>query len=663
MKKIFPLISIFLVIILGYFLYLNLQREEISSQPMGEITTGGIIQNEWPMFRYDLKRTGYLPSKTSIKIKNYSEIWAYAGSTPPEIGCWGLIDENESDISFDTSPAIGDLNGDGKLEVVIGFKDMVHYGDGTENWADLIRVFSLEGKGNNEAEIVWDYEVRGLIRSSPTLTDLNQDGNLEIVVGSDDHNIYALTHDGKLLWTYETEGIVRSSPALADINQDGNLEIVIGSDDHNIYALTHDGKLLWTYETQGIVRSSPALTDLNQDGNLEIVVGSDDHNIYALTHDGKLLWSYATGGIVRSSPAIANINGDENLEIVVGSDDHNIYALTHDGKLLWTYETEGIVRSSPALADINNDGHLEIVIGSADGNVYFLTSEGALSNFKIYGCCSLPKKGLYETKEPFYSTPAISSIVSDNETFHLVVISSKENKLYLSTSRYLMVIREIYYGIDTILTSSVGTISNEREILYTVETINGKDWVVSSSSYLLIDGNNLKLGVLPCNVDPLPSFDFTLKQINSGDFYRNMKFSMKYQGGNVKLKITNEADTNIQIFGITGIIDSEIMPLTENKNLTWLYRCIFDMVDCSSRAYHESTTHYIKRNETKEIEIPIKEEPSAMVFGVMRDLIFTDCSTEECTKFDEDFFKGKESCLKNLWFIKIKRPESGWENG
>jgi outer membrane protein assembly factor BamB len=77
---------------------------------------------------------------------------------------------------------------------------------------------------------------------------------------------------------------VRSSPALGDIDNDGKLEVVVGSDDHKIYALNgENGSLLWSYSTGYFVRSSPSLGDIDNDGKLEVVVGSGDGNVYALS--------------------------------------------------------------------------------------------------------------------------------------------------------------------------------------------------------------------------------------------------------------------------------------------------------------------------------------------------------------------------------------------
>ncbi len=84
----------------------------------------------------------------------------------------------------------------------------------------------------------WSYAAGDKIESSPALGDIDGDGHLEVVVGCRDGLVYALNgEDGSFLWSYTTGGQVKSSPALGDIDDDGNLEVVVGSADFSVYAL------------------------------------------------------------------------------------------------------------------------------------------------------------------------------------------------------------------------------------------------------------------------------------------------------------------------------------------------------------------------------------------------------------------------------------------
>jgi outer membrane protein assembly factor BamB len=82
---------------------------------------------------------------------------------------------------------------------------------------------------------------------------------------------------------------VESSPNVA------NGIVYVGSDDHNVYALSAmNGTKIWSYMTGGIV-TSPVVA------NGIVYVGSGDHNVYALSAmNGTKIWSYMTGGVVTS---------------------------------------------------------------------------------------------------------------------------------------------------------------------------------------------------------------------------------------------------------------------------------------------------------------------------------------------------------------------------
>ena len=67
--------------------------------------------------------------------------------------------------------------------------------------------------------------------SSPALGDLDGDGSLEVVVASSDYKVYAWHHDGTPVvgWPQAPGYVFESSPALGGLDGDGHLEVVVGS--------------------------------------------------------------------------------------------------------------------------------------------------------------------------------------------------------------------------------------------------------------------------------------------------------------------------------------------------------------------------------------------------------------------------------------------------
>jgi len=93
-----------------------------------------------------------------------------------------------------------------------------------------------------EPEVLWKFQTGSYIYSSPAVADIDGDGKLEIVFGSRDDRLYAINgEDGTELWKFQTGYDIYSSPAVADIDGDGKLEIVFGSEDNRLYALKTPG--------------------------------------------------------------------------------------------------------------------------------------------------------------------------------------------------------------------------------------------------------------------------------------------------------------------------------------------------------------------------------------------------------------------------------------
>lgn len=294
------------------------------------------------------------------------------------------------------TPAIGDIDGDGDLEIVYLGIDRFMY------------AWHHDGRLVNGWPI--NLPVDGGL-SSPALGDLDLDGLPEIVVGTmspptpdrswQEATLWAVNGDATPVpgFPVRAEQILLSSPALGDIDRDGRLEIVIASGygtsgrQNLVYAWNHDGTPVqgWPVEAVGasVVMAPPALGDIDNDGEIEIVVGCGNgyepnscDKLYAWNPDGTPVNGFPMTLSSRMnypqpytsmpySPILADIDGDGTIEILMGR--LGDWAITIVDPLQSTYEwtshqTPGGLLASPVVDDIDGDGLLETIIGGIDYN-------------------------------------------------------------------------------------------------------------------------------------------------------------------------------------------------------------------------------------------------------------------------------------------------------
>jgi len=247
--------------------------------------------------------------------------------------------------------ALADIDGNGTDDVVIGggSDGMLYAVDGTAT--------ALPGWPVSLGVDDW-------LTSSPAVGDLDGDGVLEIVAVSMKGYVYVRRPDGSafgpswLAYNPQSESYaVCSSPSLSDLDGDGHLEIVVGSSDQRVYAWRWDGSPVagWpTGLTGKTIHSSPALGDLNGDGLMEVVVANTGGLIYAWNVSAEVVpgWPMGIGGS-GSSPVIVDLDQDGDVEVAVGSADGKMYVWDCDAPYDSEYVGWGQFHHDPARTGVH----------------------------------------------------------------------------------------------------------------------------------------------------------------------------------------------------------------------------------------------------------------------------------------------------------------------
>ena len=272
-------------------------------------------------------------------------------------------------------PAIDDLDGDGKLEVVAV---------GRGNW---VHCFNVVG---GKPVLKWKVTPDAGSDNSPTIMDINKDGKKEVIFATGGVGwIYVLNHDGSERWKFQMVTGTNSGPTAWDVDKDGDVEIIVPCQDGKIvYCISSSGVEKWRYTLGNEPgQSTAAIGDIDKDGEYEILVMvPDELKLYCLTFYGTDKWTFnldptaAQTGWVSESPSIGDIDGDGFLETFVsdvglgakGLTLH-LYCVDYNGKTKWTAQA---VAFTSLIGDFTGDGKMDLIGGRGTTQLFSIDSKG-----------------------------------------------------------------------------------------------------------------------------------------------------------------------------------------------------------------------------------------------------------------------------------------------
>ncbi|MCP4696265.1 MAG: hypothetical protein GY862_05395 [Gammaproteobacteria bacterium] len=318
-------------------------------------------------------------------------------------------------------PFLADMDNDGDLDAFIGADITVYYYENTGNAGGA--VFTKRTDTANPLGGVF-LEAGGSI---PFLADIDNDGDLDAFIGAFDGKVHYYKNTASMGGMFFTERTDTANPlagveigfnyvpSLADMDNDGDLDAFIGTNDGTVYYYENTGNAdgpVFTQRTNtgnplgGIdvgSDSAPFLADMNNDGDLDVFIGfltyfenpvryyENMGNATEPVFPQRMGTVNPLAGLDAYASFLADMDNDGDLDAFIrrfntlryyentGNATRAVFTKhTDTANFLGGMEDVDSYRA-PFLADMERDGDLDAFIGAKDGMVYYYENTGSAS--------------------------------------------------------------------------------------------------------------------------------------------------------------------------------------------------------------------------------------------------------------------------------------------
>ncbi len=283
--------------------------------------------------------------------------------------------------------ALGDVDGDGDLDLIVGRTD------------EQTRLYRNDGEGLFTDVTAGRLPAAVLTTAAVAFGDIDGDGDLDLALGNRNGAVVLYRNDGTGTFADVSATLLPGGTfactalAFGDLDNDGDLDLLLANQNRQSQLLVNNGAGAFSEQTAprlpalSVPATSVVLGDLDNDGDLDVVLGTSLYfpapQLRVLRNNNGVFADVTASTCplttdITTSLALGDVDGDGDLDLILGNTRFT-YQFTpnpqtrlyrNDGTGVFTDATLGRIpsdgdqTSAVALHDIDGDGDLDLVIGN-----------------------------------------------------------------------------------------------------------------------------------------------------------------------------------------------------------------------------------------------------------------------------------------------------------